>query len=65
MPAATPPAPSAPTIDIESPSALRRWSAELNVPPEALESAVRAVGPALEKVKDFLAAGSAGSQQDG
>lgn len=64
MPAAQPPTP-APTIDIENPAELRRWSAELKVPPEALESAVRAVGPTLEKVKDFLTGGSAGSQQAG
>ena len=59
------PDPSAPTIHIDTPEALKRWCAELNVPAEALETAVKAVGPRLDKVKDYLTAGGAGSQQGG
>lgn len=52
-------------IDIGSPERLQRWARELGVPPEALESAVQAVGTRIDKVKDYLAAGQAGDQEGG
>ena len=41
-----------------------RWAAALGVTPEALESAVQAVGPRVDKIKDYLTAGMAGDQED-
>ena len=51
-------------VDIASPERLAHWARELGVPPEALESAVRAVGPRVDRIKDFLTGGNAGRQSD-
>lgn len=53
------------TLDITTPQQLARCAEYLRVPPEALRAAVAAVGNRLDDVKDYLTAGSAGSQQDG
>lgn len=52
-------------IELEPPARLAHWAKELGVTVEALESAVQAVGPRLDRVKDHLTAGQAGSQQGG
>ena len=51
-------------VDIEDRESLRRWSGALGVPAEALESAVQAVGPRVDRIKDYLASGMAGEQED-
>lgn len=52
-------------VDIAERRSLQRWSAALGVTAEALESAVRAVGPRVDRIKDYLAGGMAGKQEDG
>lgn len=52
-------------VDIRSKAGLARWSQALSVTPEALESAVKAVGTRVDKIKNFLTAGQAGRQADG
>lgn len=44
---------------------IERWSVEMNTPIEAVESAVKAVGPDLDRIKDYLTGGAAATQQDG
>lgn len=51
-------------VDIGDRESLRRWSAALGVPAEALESAVQAVGPRVDRIKDYLTGGMAGEQED-
>ena len=51
-------------VDIADRGSLRRWSAALGVTAEALESAVQAVGPRVDRIKDYLAGGMAGEQED-
>ena len=51
-------------VDIAERRSLQRWSAALGVTAEALESAVRAVGPRVDRIKDYLAGGMAGEQED-
>jgi hypothetical protein len=53
------------TIDIGTPERLKDWATKLGVPAEALQSAVQAVGPRLDRVKDYLLAGQAGDQEGG
>lgn len=45
-------------------ASLARWSSALGVTSEALESAVKAVGPRIDKIKDYLTGGMAGDQED-
>lgn len=52
-------------VDINSKAGLARWSEALGVTSEALESAVKAVGTRVDKIKNFLTAGQAGGQADG
>lgn len=52
-------------VDIDSPPRLAQWARELGVTPEALESAVKAVGPRVDRIKDHLTGGGAGRQADG
>lgn len=64
------PADSAPdtsreVIDIGTPDKLKQWAGKLAVTTEALQSAVQAVGPRLDRVKDYLLAGQAGDQEGG
>jgi hypothetical protein len=51
-------------VDIASRDSLQRWSTALGVTPEALQSAVQAVGPRVDEIKDYLTAGMAGDQED-
>lgn len=51
-------------VDISTPEALNRWSQALSVPPEALESAVKAVGTRMDCIKNYLTTGMAGKQAD-
>lgn len=52
-------------VDLSSPSAIERWSRALGTTDEALQQAVRAVGPRVDKVKDYLGAGAAAADQSG
>lgn len=51
-------------VDLSDRASRDHWAKALAVTPEALESAVKAVGPRVDRVKDFLTAGMAGQQQD-
>lgn len=64
-PADTAPDASREIIDIGTSEKLLAWAARLAVPVEALQSAVQAVGPRLDRVKDYLLAGQAGDQEGG
>ncbi len=48
-----------------TPSELEKLATELNVPLEALESAVKEVGSDQTRIKDYLTGGAAAHQQDG
>ena len=52
------------SVQIDSPDALERWARALGLTTEALESAVHAVGPRVDRIKDYLTGGAAGQQQD-
>lgn len=52
------------TVEVDPPERLARWAEALGVTPEALQSAVQAVGPRLDRIKDHLTGGGAGGQQD-
>ena len=65
QPAESAPGTSQETIDIGTPEQLKSWADRLKVTTEALQSAVQAVGPRLDRVKDFLLAGQAGDQEGG
>lgn len=52
-------------VDIGDKASLDRWSKALGLTTEALESAVKAVGPRVDKIKNYLTGGLAGSQADG
>ena len=51
-------------IVVSDKASLERWSKALGVTQEALESAVQAVGPRVDRIKDYLAGGMAGEQAD-
>jgi hypothetical protein len=51
-------------VDISNADALTRWAKALGLTTEALESAVHAVGPRVDRIKDYLAGGMAGHQED-
>lgn len=52
------------TVEVGDAAALRRWADALKVTPEALRAAVHAVGPRVDRIKDYLTAGMAGDQED-
>jgi len=53
-------------VDVGTPEAVARWSEALGITDEALARAVRAVGPRVDRIKDYLGAGGmAGDQEDG
>lgn len=64
-PADSAPGTSRQLIEIDTPEQLKAWAKTLAVPVEALQSAVQAVGPRLDRVKDYLTAGQAGDQEGG
>ncbi len=51
-------------VDLTDEESLTRWSVALGVTAEALQSAVRAVGPRVDRIKDYLTGGMAGDQED-
>jgi hypothetical protein len=51
-------------VDISSKEGLEKWSKALSVTSEALESAVKAVGPRVDRIKNYLTTGMAGKQED-
>lgn len=51
-------------VDIGDKRSLAEWSTALGVTGEALEGAVKAVGPRVDKIKDYLAGGMAADQED-
>ena len=53
------------TVELGDPASLERWAEALKVTPEALRSAVQAVGPRGDRIKDYLTAGMAGDQEGG
>ncbi|MDB5817862.1 MAG: hypothetical protein JWQ11_1502 [Rhizobacter sp.] len=52
-------------IDMKDRASVDRWATALGTTAEALESAVQAVGPRVDRVKDHLAAGGASDQEGG
>ena len=52
-------------VEIEPPERLAEWARQLGVTPQALQGAVQAVGPRVDRVKDHLTGGAAGGQSDG
>ncbi len=53
------------TVQLDDAASLQRWADALKVTPEALRSAVQAVGPRVDRIKDYLTAGMAGDQEGG
>lgn len=52
-------------VELADGAAVARWTRALGVTDEALIQAVRAVGPRVDKIKDYLGAGGmAGDQED-
>jgi hypothetical protein len=52
-------------VDISTKEGLARWTKALSVTGEALESAVKAVGTRVDKIKTYLTTGLAGKQEAG
>lgn len=52
-------------VDVSDKAAVERWTQALGTTDEALCKAVQRVGTRVDKVKDYLAAGSASDQEDG
>ena len=52
-------------IDVSDKAAVDRWCKALGVTDEALWKAVQEVGTRVDKIKDYLGAGSASNQEDG
>lgn len=52
-------------IDISTQQQLDRWARELSVTTDALAAAVQAVGPRIDRVKDYLTGGDAERQSGG
>ncbi|HEX7688813.1 MAG TPA: DUF3606 domain-containing protein [Burkholderiaceae bacterium] len=52
-------------VDVGDPQALARWSEALGVEDEALQRAVQAVGPRVDRIKDYLGAGGMAGEQSG
>jgi hypothetical protein len=53
------------TVELEPPERLAEWARQLGVTTEALQSAAQAVGPRVDRIKDYLTGGAAGRQSDG
>jgi hypothetical protein len=52
-------------VDVGSPEGVQRWSKALGITDEALAKAVKAVGPRVDRIKEYLGAGGmAGDQED-
>jgi hypothetical protein len=51
-------------VDTGDTAALHRWAVALGLTPEALEGAIRIVGPRVDRIKDYLTGGMAGHQED-
>jgi hypothetical protein len=51
-------------VQVGDQASLERWSQALGLTTEALESAVKAVGPRVDRIKDYLTGGIAGDQED-
>ena len=51
-------------VEIHDKAALERWAKALGTTVDALQSAVQAVGPRVDKIKDYLTGGMAGDQED-
>ena len=51
-------------VDVGDPAAIARWAAALGTTDEALLKAVQCVGARVDRIKDYLGAGSAGDQVD-
>jgi hypothetical protein len=52
-------------VDVDDPAAIERWTQALGVTDEALITAVQAVGPRVDRIKNYLGAGGmAGDQED-
>lgn len=51
-------------VDISTTASRDRWAQALGITPDALESAVQAVGRRVDRIKDHLTGGSAGTQED-
>ena len=52
-------------VDVDDPVAFNRYSQALGVTDEALLAAVQAVGPRVDRIKDYLGSGGmAGDQED-
>lgn len=52
-------------VDVSNPAELKRWCDELKTTDEALAAAVKAVGPRVDRIKDYLSGGQAGDQSGG
>lgn len=51
-------------VDVNDKAARERWARALGTTDEALVGAVQAVGPRIDKIKDYLTGGMAGDQED-
>ena len=51
-------------VDVTDRAAIDRWTRALGLTDEALLKAVQVVGPRVDRIKDYLAGGAAGQQQD-
>lgn len=51
-------------VEVADPDSLARWSTALGLTEEALEGAVKAVGPNVKRIKEYLTGGMAGDQED-
>jgi hypothetical protein len=52
-------------VDTRDAASIAHWAEALGLTTEALESAVKAVGPRVDRIKDHLTGGMAGTQQEG
>ncbi|MEW6708106.1 MAG: DUF3606 domain-containing protein [Pseudomonadota bacterium] len=52
-------------VELEPPERLAAWARELGVTPEALQSAAKAVGRRVDRIKDHLTGGGAAGQSGG
>jgi hypothetical protein len=51
-------------VDVSDKACVERWARALGLTTEALESAVKKVGPRVDRIKDHLTGGMAGEQED-
>jgi hypothetical protein len=52
------------TVDVTDAASLRRWTSALGVTDEGLLKAIQAVGPRVDRIKDYLGAGGMAGQQE-